>query len=146
LAIDVQRSLFVLITNLTDHTPYAVFDFRGHVTVCKLLAEASAARDTSACAIEWIADAAQRFCRVLIDAEMLSPKGAVALQESATQMVADILSRDGGDRLTIKDLGNFARPKDCIQLLTMHKAKRRESEAVAVIEANQRPFPTFFRL
>ena len=71
IAIAVQRSLFVLIANLTDRLPYSVFDFQGRVAVCKLLAEASAAKERCAYAIDWIADAAQRFCRVLLDAEML---------------------------------------------------------------------------
>lgn len=143
IAIAVQRSLFVLIANLTDHAPYSVFDFKGRVVVCKLLAEAAAARNTSAYAIDWIADAAGRFSRVLVDAEMLSQDNAVALQESAAQMVADIRGRDGGDTLSVEDLGIFARPKQCIQLLTVHKAKGREFEAVAVIEAHDGRFPHF---
>jgi DNA helicase-2/ATP-dependent DNA helicase PcrA len=65
------------------------------------------------------------------------------LQESAAQMVTDIRGREGGDRLTVKDLGIFARPKHCIHLLTVHKAKGREFEAVAVIEAHYDRFPHF---
>jgi DNA helicase-2/ATP-dependent DNA helicase PcrA len=143
IAIAVQRALFVLIANLTDHAPYSVFDFRGRVVVCKLLAEAAAARNTSAYAIDWIADAAERFSRVLVDAEMLSPDDARVLRESAAQMVTDIRGREGGDTLTIEDMGIFARPKHCIQLLTVHKAKGREFEAVAVIEAHDGRFPHF---
>jgi len=143
IAIAVQRSLFVLIANLTERAPHSVFDFRGRVAVCKILAEASAARDTSSLAIDWIGDAAERFCRVLVDAEMLSPDEAAVLQESAAQMAADIRGREGGDALSIEDLGIFARPKDCIQLLTVHKAKGREFEAVAVIEAHDGRFPHF---
>jgi DNA helicase-2/ATP-dependent DNA helicase PcrA len=142
-AIAVQRSLFVVIANLTDHALYSVFDFRGRVAICKLLAEAAAARRTSAYAINWITDAAERFSRVLIDAEMLSADDAAALQESAAQMVTDIRGREGGDTLTIEDLGIFARPKHCLQLLTVHKAKGREFEAVAVIEAHDGRFPHF---
>ena len=37
IAIAVQRALFVLIANLTDHARYSVFDFRGRIVVCKLL-------------------------------------------------------------------------------------------------------------
>jgi hypothetical protein len=143
IAIAVQRALFVLIANLTDHAPYSVSDFRGRVVVCKLLAEAGAARDTSDCAVDWIVDAAARFSRILVDAEMLPSDDAAALQESASEMVADIQSRDGGNRLAVEDLGIFARPKHCIQLLTVHKAKGREFDAVAVIEAHDGRFPHF---
>jgi DNA helicase II / ATP-dependent DNA helicase PcrA len=143
IAIAVQRALFVLIANLTDHAPYSVFDFRGRIVVCKLLAEAAAARDTSDSAIDWIVDAAARFSRVLVEAEMLSSDEAAALQESAAEMVDDIGGREGGDTLSVEDLGIFARPKHCIQLLTVHKAKAREFEAVAVIEAHDGRFPHF---
>jgi DNA helicase-2/ATP-dependent DNA helicase PcrA len=143
IAIAVQRALFVLIANLTDHAPYSVFDFRGRIVVCKLLAEAAAAKATSDYAIDWIVDAAGRFSRVLVEAEMLSSDDAASLQESASEMVADIRAREGGDRLAVEDLGIFARPKHCIQLLTVHKAKGREFEAVAVIEAHDGRFPHF---
>jgi DNA helicase-2/ATP-dependent DNA helicase PcrA len=99
--------------------------------------------DTSAYAIDWIIDATERFARVLVDAEMLSTTDAAVLKESAAQMVTDIVGREGGDRLTIEDLGIFTRPKHCIQLLTVHKAKGREFEAVAVIEAHDGRFPHF---
>jgi len=143
IAIAVQRALFVLIANLTDHAPYSIFDFRGRIVVCKLLAEAAAARDTSDYAVDWIVDACARFSRVLVEAEMLSSDDAAALQESAAEMVTDIRGREGGDRLALEDLGIFARPKQCIQLLTVHKAKGREFEAVAVIEAHEGRFPHF---
>ena len=143
IAIAVQRALFILIANLTDHAPYSVFDFKGRVAVCRLLAEAAAARQASALAIDWITDAAARFAQVLIDAELLTPENATALQQSAAEMVADIRSREGGDALTVEDLGIFARPKHCVQLLTVHKAKGREFDAVAVIEAHDGRFPHF---
>lgn len=143
IATAVQRSLFILISNLTDHAPYSVFEFRGRIAVCKLLAEAAAARQTSPYAIHWIIDAARRFSEVLIEAEMLFPNAAATLQESAAQMVTEMRGRDGADTLTIEDLGIFARPKECIQLLTVHKAKGREFQAVAVIEAHDGRFPHF---
>jgi DNA helicase-2/ATP-dependent DNA helicase PcrA len=143
IAVAVQRALFVLIANLTDRASYSVFDFRGRIVVCKLLAEAAAARDASEYAVDWIADAAARFSRILVEAEMLSSDDAAALQESAVEMVADIQSRAGGDRLAVEELGIFARPQHCIQLLTVHKAKGREFDAVAVIEAHDGRFPHF---
>jgi len=110
IALAVQRSLFVLIANLTDHAPYSVFEFRGRVVVCKLFAEAAATRDRSPYAVDWIVDAAEGFSRVLVDAEMLSPDTANVLQQSAAQMATDIRGREGGDTLTIEELGIFARP------------------------------------
>ena len=143
IAIAVQRSLFVLLANLTGHAPYTVFDFRGRIAVCELFAEAAAARNHSNYAVDWISDAAARFARVLVDAEILPMDGTALLHESATQMVADIRGHEGGDTLTIENLGIFARPKHCVQLLTVHKAKGREFEAVAVIDAHDGRFPHF---
>jgi len=143
IAIAVQRSLFILIANLTDHAPYSIFEYKGRVVVCKILSEAAAARSQSAYAVDWVSDATERFAAVLVQAELLSSADAKLLSESASQMVDDIRSREGGDTLTVEDLGIFARPKNCIQLLTVHKAKGREFEAVAVIEAHDGRFPHF---
>lgn len=94
-------------------------------------------------AVDWIVNASARFARILVAAEILpGPAGAV-LQESAAQMAADILDRDGGDAPTVEDSGIFARLKHCVQLLTVHKAKGREFEAVAIIEAHDGRFPHF---
>jgi DNA helicase-2/ATP-dependent DNA helicase PcrA len=143
IALAVQRALYVLLVNLPDHGGPSVFDFRGRVAVCKLLAEARAARNDSPLAVDWIADAAARFSRVLLAAELLNDDGAAVLLESAAQMVEDIRGRDGWERLMIEHLGIFARPGDCIQLLTVHKAKGREFEAVAVIDAHDGRIPHF---
>jgi DNA helicase-2/ATP-dependent DNA helicase PcrA len=58
-------------------------------------------------------------------------------------MIVDIRERPHGNALTVSDLGIFGRPKECIQLLTVHKAKGREFEAVAVIDAHDGRFPHF---
>ncbi len=142
IALAVQRALFILLANLTDQRPFG-FDFRGRIAVCRLLSEARIARATSPKAIDWIIDASKRFSKVLLEAEMLSQEGSVLIRESAREMSEDIQGREGGDALMIEDLGIFARPGDCIQLLTVHKAKGREFEAVAVIDAHDGRFPHF---
>ena len=58
-------------------------------------------------------------------------------------MVADIMERDEWEVLTIEDLGIFARPTECIQLMTIHKSKGREFEAVAVVDAHDGRIPHF---
>jgi DNA helicase-2/ATP-dependent DNA helicase PcrA len=135
--------LFILIASTTDRSPHIAFDFRGRVVVCRLLAEAAAARQSAARAADWVVDATERFARVLTDADFLPIEAATILRESAAQMRADILTREGGEHLTVEDLGIFARPKECIHLLTVHKAKGREFDAVAVIQAHDGTFPHF---
>lgn len=143
IAIAVQRSLFTLLAEIEDQPPQYVFDFRGRIVVCKLLAEAAATRQAAANAAEWIIDATKRFANILLNEEMISSQGAQAMRESAGQMAPDIWGRDGGNTLCIEDLGIFARPKHCIQLLTVHKAKGREFDAVAVIDVHDGRFPHF---
>jgi DNA helicase-2/ATP-dependent DNA helicase PcrA len=143
IAIAVQRALFLFIANLTGHALYSIFDYKGRVVVCKLLAEAAAARDASAYAVDWITSAVELFSGVLLDAEMLPAEAIPVLKLSAAEMVIDIRSREGGSILTVEDLGIFARPKHCVQLLTVHRAKGREFEAVAVIDAHDGRFPHY---
>jgi DNA helicase-2/ATP-dependent DNA helicase PcrA len=143
IALAVQRSLMILIANITGSAPYSIFRFKGRIVVCKLLKEAAAARATSPYAVNWIAEATERFSTILLEAEMLSADAVRVLRESAAEMVSDIQDREGGAILTVEDMSIFARPKHCIQLLTVHKAKGREFEAVAVIDAHDGRFPHF---
>lgn len=143
IALAVQRALFVLISNIHDYGQYSVFDFKGRIAVCRLFSEAADEKRTSLIAVDWIVKVAHLFSKILIESEILTSEGATVLLESATQMADDIRSRDGGNRLTIEDLAIFARPANCIQLLTVHKAKGREFDAVAIIEANDGRFPHF---
>jgi DNA helicase-2/ATP-dependent DNA helicase PcrA len=143
IAVAVQRSLFALLADVEQEAPRQIFDFRGRIIVCQLLANAAAIRNAVNNAAEWIIDAMKACATLLLEEEMISAEGADALKESAAEMAADIWSRDGGNALKIEDLGIFARPKHCIQLLTVHKAKGREFDAVAVIEAHDGRFPHF---
>ena len=139
----VQRAVYSLAADLTDNAPHSVFRYRGRVAICKLLAEAARAKEVSDSASAWITLVADGFARVLVEAEILTVAAGNNLRLSAAEMVADILSRQGGAQLTVEELGIFARPENCIQLLTVHKAKGREFDAVAVIETHDGRFPHF---
>jgi DNA helicase-2/ATP-dependent DNA helicase PcrA len=107
------------------------------------LAEAATARRASDSAVDWINDIAGRFSEVLIETNLLTAAAAVALRASAVEMVTDIRGRPGGNELTVEELGVFAMPEQCIQLMTVHKAKGREFDAVALIDAHDGRFPHF---
>lgn len=143
IAVTVQRALAALIAEMTEKSPNLAFEFNGRLVVCQLLAEASAARASSNRAIDWIVDAAARFAAILIAADLFSETEGKLLEQSAADMAEDIAGRDGGDTLGIEDLGVFARPANCVQLMTIHKAKGREFEAVAVIDAHNGKLPHF---
>ena len=140
IAVAVHRALFILLANLTTSPPHTTFDYKGRITVCKLLAEAQSVRRTSTSAVDWLGEAAERFANILIDEELIPQMAANVIQQCASQMITEIQAteaRDRGNALTVEDLGIFARPKKCIHLLTVHKAKGREFEAVAIIESLQ---------
>lgn len=143
IAIEVQRALFFVVLVLSDRTTYVPWSFRTRVAVCRMLDAAATARRTTNRAVDWIAEVTDRITNVLVDAEVLQREAADVLVQSAAEMNADILERDGGGDLTVGDLGVFARPTHCVQLMTVHKAKGREFEAVAVIEAHDGKFPHF---
>ena len=50
---------------------------------------------------------------------------------------------DDANNLSVDYLGLFARPRDCIHLLTMHRAKGKEFDAVAVVDMHEGKVPHF---
>lgn len=143
MAIAVQRALYTVIAELTGHPSRSIFDFKGRVAVCKILAEATTARRTSGLAVVWITDVSTRIAETLAASDFIAHDHAAQLRESAGQMVQDIQNRPNGAGLTVAELGIFAHPENCLQLLTVHKAKGREFDAVAVIEMHDGRFPFF---
>lgn len=55
----------------------------------------------------------------------------------------DDMDRNGVDtaNLTVEDLGIFAHPDKSLKLLTMHRAKGREFDAVALVDMHDRRIP-----
>lgn len=143
MAIAVQRALFTLLADLTGHPSFSIYDYKGRVAVCQILAEAESARGATGRAVDWIMNVTARVATVLVEGGYVTQANAETLNDSATQMVADIQGRSNGNELTIAELGIFARPDNCLQLLSVHKAKGREFDAVAVIDAHDGKFPHF---
>jgi DNA helicase-2/ATP-dependent DNA helicase PcrA len=69
---------------------------------------------------------------------------AGVLRASAEDMIADMQAR-GVDlaNLLIADMGLFANPEKALKLMTLHNAKGREYEAVAMVCMNQGHIPHF---
>jgi len=143
IAFEVQRALFFVVLVLSERTTHLPWGFKTRIAVRKMLETATVARGVTNLAVEWVTDVARRIADVLVEAEILQRSAADTLVASAGQMNADILERDGGDALTVGDLGVFARPSHCVQLMTVHKSKGREFQAVAVLEAHDGAFPNF---
>lgn len=87
-------------------------------------------------------EAARRFSAVLMEEGFLASDKGPALAASAEAMIADMV-RNKVDvaNLTTADLGVYAQPAACLQLLTMHRAKGREFEAVAIVDLHEGRIP-----
>lgn len=101
-------------------------------------------RDT-ANAIEWILALGATIDALLLARE-INTRGAFEM--SAKEIHADLHARHMKGEidmtcLSVGELGLFANPRDAIKLLTVHAAKGREFEAVAVIGMNESRFPHF---
>jgi DNA helicase-2/ATP-dependent DNA helicase PcrA len=138
-----QRALFLVLTTLTDEPRRDVFAFPGRIAICEVLAAACEARRHSTLAADWLREAAARITEVLLGSALLPDSCRHSLLASAESMADDIAERGGADAVTVEDLGIFARPKNCIQLMTIHRAKGREFEAVALIDAHDGRLPHF---
>lgn len=64
------------------------------------------------------------------------------LRQSAQEIIVD-MARNGVDlaNLSLSDLGMFANPAANMKLLTMHTAKGREFDAVAIIDLHEGQLP-----
>ena len=76
--------------------------------------------------------------------DFLSKTECQLLIESVDDIERDVLSRQINiDQLLVGDLGMFAKYEGSIKLLTMHRAKGREFDAVAIIDLHEGKVPHF---
>jgi len=83
---------------------------------------------------------------IMIDHELLVESSRKLLEDSSASMIVDIEKhrRTSGidvDNFSVSDMGLFARGDRSIKLLTLHKAKGREFDAVAVVRVQEGLIP-----
>ena len=79
---------------------------------------------------------------IMIDHQLLSKSSKELLVDSGASMIEDIENHRGRsgvdvDNFSVSDMGLFARGDRSIKLLTLHKAKGREFDAVAIVRAHE---------
>ena len=96
-------------------------------------------------AIAWLEAAANAFSGVLIDADYLTEGKRHLFAASVEEMKAD-MKRNKVDlaNLTISDLGIYASPNAALKLSTLHNAKGREYDAVAMIDVHVGRLPSYY--
>jgi DNA helicase-2/ATP-dependent DNA helicase PcrA len=140
----IERELFGLLTDATGAPAYEVYSYGGRTVVFRLARLGARLRDETAHGLSWLRSAAEEFADVLCDASLLPESRKRLLAESVDAMEADMRT-NGMDpaSLSTEDLGMFASRDRNLKLLTMHKAKGREFQAVAIIDLHDGRVPHY---
>jgi len=140
----VERELFEMVGRSTGESPYGIYSFSGRRLAYSIIGIARRARDGGELADDWLREVAREVADALVAEDLITPSEAEQLPESADEMLRDAHQRmQGRDQLTVEDLGLFAASKDSVRLLTLHAAKGREFDAVAIIEAYEGRIPHY---
>jgi DNA helicase-2/ATP-dependent DNA helicase PcrA len=140
----IERTLFNTLLDITGRASFDIFSYAGRVTVFRLLYEAQALHAAHGGAIAWLEAAANSFAAVLIEEEYLSRAEHDIFAMSVEEMKADMRNnRVDLANLTIDDLGIYASPDAALKLSTLHNAKGREYQAVAMMDLHEGRIPYY---
>jgi len=143
--IGIERTLFNTLLDITGRAHFDIFSYDGRAIVFRLLAEAQKLYGVHMGAIAWLEAAAGAFSQILIDGGYLSKADQDVLIMSVKEMAADMnKSKIDLANLTISDLGIYATPDSALKLSTLHNAKGREYDAVAMIDLHEDRIPSYY--
>ena len=109
-----------------------------------LLGQAQELQDDHMGAIAWLEAAAEAFSQVLIDAGYLSRDEQDLFAMSVEEMKVDMRNNKVDlDNLAIDDLGIYASPDAALKLSSLHNAKGREYQAIAMIDLHEGRIPFY---
>ncbi len=139
----VEKALFRLINEAMGQARFDLFTYDGRRTSLGLIAEARRLSAIHPGGVSWLETSSAAIADILVREEWITANAATALVASVENMKADMEGRVDLANLAIADLGLFANPARAIRLITLHAAKGREFEAVAIINANDGQIPFF---
>ena len=140
----IEKELFYLITGATGKRPYTVFSYTGNVTIRKLIKSGNDIYKKNRRAIDWLANSAEEFEKILYEDGLLPGSCYGILKNSAGDIIEDLIrNKVDINNLSADDLGVFASTERNLHLLTMHKAKGREFDAVAIVDLHEGKIPDF---
>lgn len=141
---NIERELFLLISNTTGSTDFRVYSYAGRVVVRRLINCGIELKEKCQNGIIWLREAADRFSVILIKEEFITVDESKLIKESVTGMELDMNgSNIDTANLSVSDLGMYANSDRSLKLLTMHRAKGREFDAVAIIDLHEGRVPHF---
>jgi DNA helicase-2/ATP-dependent DNA helicase PcrA len=140
----IERTLFNTLLDISGRAHFDIFSYRGRVMIFHLLGHARQLRHVHMGAIAWLEAAANRFAQVFNDEEYLGRNEENLFAISVEEMKAD-MQRNKVDlaNLTIADLGIYASPNTALKLATLHNAKGREYQAVAMVDLHEGKIPFY---
>ena len=140
----IERTLFNTLLDITGRAYFDIFSYHGRVILFRLLDHARQLHDIHMGGIAWLEAAAHAFSQILIEEEYLSREEHDHLAMSVEEMKADMRNNKVDlENLTIADLGIYARPDAALKLSTLHNAKGREFQAVAMIDLHEGRIPYY---
>jgi DNA helicase-2/ATP-dependent DNA helicase PcrA len=140
----IERTLFNTILDITGRASFDIFSYGGRVTVFRLIYEAQALHGVHPGGISWLEAAASGFTGILIEEGYLSRAEQDVFAMSVEEMKADMRNnRVDLENLTIDDLGIYANPEAALKLSTLHNAKGREYQAVAMMDLHEGRIPFY---
>lgn len=140
----IERALFHTLTDATGKPPGGVLSYDGRTVVFRLIAEARRLHGMHAGVRDWLTAAAPALAAILLDARLISVEDVPLFAASVTQMLRDIqVNKVDVANLGLDDLGVFASPDAALKLSTLHNAKGREFDAVALIDLHDGRIPNF---
>ncbi|MFC1553383.1 ATP-dependent helicase [candidate division KSB1 bacterium] len=139
-----EKELYLTLNTLSGQRPFTLYSFEGRLLALKILRIGRQIMDDQQSGVAWLTEAATAMGQELSQSHLISVESATILRQSVDDMIGD-MKRNNVDiaNLTIEDLGLFADTANSIKLLTMHKAKGREFEAVAIIDLHDGKVPDF---
>ena len=142
--VGIERSLFNTLLDVTGRPYFDIFSYRGRVIVFKLLDCARQLHQHHASGIAWLEAAARAFSEVLVSEEYLTAVDQDIFAMSVEEMKTDMRNNKVDlANLTIDDLGIYASPDSALKLSTLHNAKGREYQAVAMIDLHEGRIPFY---
>lgn len=141
----VERTLFNTLLDTTGRPHFRVLSYAGRMVVFELLAEAQRLETQLFGGVAWLEAAAAVFAEILRRREYLTDAESDLFATSVEEMKAD-MRRNKIDlaNLTIEDLGVYANTNAALKLSTIHNAKGREYQGVAMIDLHERRIPSSY--
>ncbi len=135
-----------LITNCQMKVPPTFFSFNGDVALTKVLRLTNILVQKNPLATSFLEGFAIGVSEIMCEHEFLSESSKDLLISSGKSIVQDIESHNDDldiNNFSVEDLGLLAGGENSLRLLTLHRAKGREFDAVAIINAEDGRIPHY---